>query len=715
MQIKKSVKKEFIGFVLFLLSLTILLPNLLTNYNVNAENIIDNNQITPILPNNNSNSTFHLDSLLKGIDYVPKAEVIVPYNNFLFVSAGSSSIYIFNISDISEPLFWKTVNITIIASGHVIDLVVIDHYLITGVSINHLAIYNINETIDLEFISYHDIYGAYLELYDGLIYCTPYVVNDNINIVDFSNPNNPITVATIYYDVYYHFVKDFFVSDGFLYVNGFDDDVDSYFLYIFDISNPFIPLFLGKSEGQISEKTNNSGAANSEIAIIPNPSENSSEAGIYVFNITNPMQPTLLKRYFENETTGLGVMPYKTLIKNDKAYIADYEKGLQVVDISNRSSLELLWTDNNTKVKNLIIYKNRLFVYDGERTLKIFDAANTIPIELSYVDLGGVGFGTHIFQQYGYVTNNEDGFFVINISRTPSILFHYEIPDESDKIERIWANNELILTAFRSGYLGVFDNTIKTHPILLTKFYTNYTEDCSEFYVKDNHVYWANDLYKLIIINFEDPINPKIESIFDTGGYITGLFVDDSFVYLSQTNQINILDVTNKSDPYLIGNYTNTEAYYWDVIVTEQFAYVCNLHKSVDVFDIGNQTNPILINSVGSEETLGYSSSFFSEEENILFVGGFFDLKLYNCSKKGNPVFLGSHPSYFPYQFYVSNNFILAAQGWASFSLYKIVYEIYTPTISPTQTVGMIMIPIVITSTLGLSIGSVYYRKRKRN
>jgi len=435
MQIKKSDKKEIFGFGLVLLSLTILLPNLFTNYNVNAEQITDNIQNNPILPNNNSNSTFRLDTLFTGIDYVPKAEVIVPYHNYLFVSAGSSSIYIFNISDISEPMFWKTVNITIIASGHVIDLVVIDHYLITGVSINHLAIYNINETIDLEFISYHDVYGAYLELHDGLIYCTPYVVNDNINIVDFSNPNNPITIATVYDDIYYHFVMDFFVSDGFLYVNGFDSDVDSYFLYIFDISNPSIPLFLGKSEGQISEKTNNSGAANNEIAIIPNPSENSSEAGIYVFNITNPTQPTLLKRYFENETTGLGVMPYKALIKNDRAYIADYEKGLQVVDISNGSNLELLWTDNKTKVKNLIIYKNRLFAYDGERTLKIFDATNIIPIELSYVELGGVGFGTHIFQQYGYVTNNENGFFVINISRTPSILFHYEIPDDQIKLK----------------------------------------------------------------------------------------------------------------------------------------------------------------------------------------------------------------------------------------------------------------------------------------
>ncbi|MCE7744768.1 MAG: hypothetical protein GPJ52_06500 [Candidatus Heimdallarchaeota archaeon] len=704
MQIKKSVKKEFIGFVLFLLSLTILLPNLLTTYNVNAENISDNNQINPILPNNNSNSTFHLDSLLKGIDYVPKAEVIVPYNNFLFVSAGSSSIYIFNISDISEPLFWKTVNIT-----------VIDHYLITGVSINRLAIYNINETIDLEFISYHDIYGAYLELYDGLIYCMPYVVNDNINIVDFSNPYNPITVATVYVDVYYHFVMDFFVSDGFLYVNGFDDDVESYFLYIFDISNPSIPLFLGKCEDQISETTNNSGATNNEIAIIPNPSDNSSEAGIYVFNITNPTQPTLLKRYFENETTGLGVMPFKALIKNDRAYIADYEKGLQVVDISNGSNLELLWTDNNTKVKNLIIYKNRLFAYDGERTLKIFDASNVIPIELSYVDLGGVGFGAHIFQQYGYVASNEDGFFVLNISNTPSILFHYEIPDESDRINRIWANDELILTAFRSGYLGIFDNTIKTHPTLLTKFYTNYTEDCSEFYVKDNHAYWSNDLNKLIIIKFEDPINPKIESIFDTGGYITGLFVNDSYAYLSQINQINVINVTNKNNPSLIGNYTSSDATYWDLVISQSFAYVCNFSTSVDILDISNPTNPILVNSIGSKEIFGYSSIYFSEEENYLYVGGFYNLKLFNCTNKGNPEYVRSYPGCFLYQFDVSNNFILAAQGWASFSLYKIVYEIYTPTVSPTQTIGMIVIPIVITSTLGISIVSSYFRKRKRN
>jgi hypothetical protein len=124
-------------------------------------------------------------------------------------------------------------------------------------------------------------------------------------------------------------------------------------------------------------------------------------------------------------------------IKQHYAYVADYFKGLQVIDITHPNAPRIIaHTDIPGAALNLSLWGDHVYVTNG-RSLQIIDISSpSRPRRVGHIAMAGQALGVDIVWPYAYVAAGSAGLQIIKISDAehPLLIGEVDTPDEAQNV-----------------------------------------------------------------------------------------------------------------------------------------------------------------------------------------------------------------------------------------------------------------------------------------
>jgi hypothetical protein len=262
--------------------------------------------------------------------------------------------------------------------------------------------------------------------------------------------------------------------------------------------------------------------------------------------------------------------PYGVFVRDNYAYVADYDSGLQIIDIGNPANPVIIGDiDTLSYAGRIFISGQNAFIGGGYgyTNLYIVDISNpTAPILISSISTTDQVFGISVSGDYAYIAENLSGLQIYNISdlANPVLAGGYDTPDCAADIS-----------------------------------------------VAGSYAYVADASNGLLILNISDPANPALTGNFDPPYWIWDVSVIGNYAYLSCSSAgLHILDISDPANPIHIGScviqYDNGPLF-----VSGNFAFLGsgNSHM-VSAVNIADPTNPIFAGSYDTGGlTFGLSAS----------------------------------------------------------------------------------------------------------
>ena len=247
-----------------------------------------------------------------------------------------------------------------------------------------------------------------------------------------------------------------------------------------------------------------------------------------------------------------------------KAYVADDDKGLVIVDISdpyNPTKLSSYNTAGNAKAVALSSDGTKAYVADYSNGLVIVDISNPAhPTKLGSCDTAGELFDVTLSRDgtKAYVADYWNGLVIIDISD----------PAHPTK-------------------LGSYDTAGGANGVTLSS-------DGTKAYV-------ADFTHGLVIVNISNPAHPTMLSSYNIpgNGYKVTLSGDGTKAYIAAGIEgLIIVDIRDPHNPTKLGSY-NTDEYALDVTLSSDGtkAYVADYYKGLVIVDISSSTHPRKIES----------------------------------------------------------------------------------------------------------------------
>jgi len=354
---------------------------------------------------------------------------------------------------------------------------------------------------------------------------------------------------------------------------------------------------------------------------------------IHVVNIANPSEPAYIAVWNYSMSSDI-------IISGQLAYIATYY-GFRILDISNVQNPLLLGSVYNRLdgicLNDSIIYgvhsssPNNLHIYDvsDPQAPVILSMDLDLPVyshaDIAYSD-------SHVFVVYsGY-------FWTIDVydPANPVIIDTLRVTGGTNKI---WINNDQAIINNKESGLSVIDISDPTEPAL-SGYYD--TSGLCEQAVAENDIAYSADCYSgLQIIDITEGINPWQVGSLSTYSWAIGLDSKDNYLYLADANGLDVIDISDVTEPLLTGYYFNSYGLSDEVSVHNN--HLCFSHNlewpQLNFIDISNPGAPVLMDSInlygGWYDYYGWVP--IDQNDSYVFIGTEDSLRIYDISDFSNP------------------------------------------------------------------------------
>jgi hypothetical protein len=256
-----------------------------------------------------------------------------------------------------------------------------------------------------------------------------------------------------------------------------------------------------------------------------------------------PFYPTLAGSIYTPGTA------WDVEVDGDYAYVAAWGSGLQIVDINDPDSLEVVGACGTPGLAHAVALSgDYAYVADytsGVQVIDITDPANPFPVG-SYAT-AGTAMDVAISGDYAYVACATVGVYVLNITIPPN-----PVP---------------------AGFCGT-------------------PGSAEAIVVAGDYAYVADNTSGLQVLNISSPTTPYIAGAHDTPGYAYGLAVDGDYAYVADySSGLQVVDISDPTSPYQAGN-EDTPGLAWQVAITGDYACMADGTAGVQVIDISDPTSP---------------------------------------------------------------------------------------------------------------------------
>jgi hypothetical protein len=263
------------------------------------------------------------------------------------------------------------------------------------------------------------------------------------------------------------------------------------------------------------------------------------ESGLQIINISNPAAPTLAGSYDTNGYA-MGVE-----VVGNYAYVGDRDSGLQIINISNPVAPSLSGSYNTTgEAVGVQVVGNYAYVADSDSGLQIINISNpAAPNLIGSYDTTGTAYAVQVVGNYAYVTDNDSGLQIINISNpaAPTLTGTYDTTGGAYWLEVV--GNYAYVSDWYSG-LQIINISNPAAPSLSGSYDT--TDAAEMVQVVGNYAYVADTYLGLQIINISNPAAPSLSGSYDTTGRAFGVHVAGNYAYVADGySGLQIIDVSD--------------------------------------------------------------------------------------------------------------------------------------------------------------------------
>lgn len=309
-------------------------------------------------------------------------------------------------------------------------------------------------------------------------------------------------------------------------------------LIIFSCGSPNEPEDLTVSDGgyKIVSKFATSGYAQDVIAVDSFLYIAQGEGGLAVIGISDPKNPRLISEV----TSTLRGYSYKLINKDSVIYIAAGSLGVSVVNVADPYNPFV--TVNNLPMKparNLFVMGDYLFTAVSEQGFNISEISYSVQPDFrstTYTPGYAQSIVTTNDSKYLLIACGEMGFAMMDISNFQSGFGPFPLVGWKD--------------------LPGYAVDVVNHPTLPVAFVA-----CGTAGIE--------------IIDYSDSSNINIISSYDTGGYAKEIsFMDNKIFVTTETQGVQIFDVTNISLPVKVG--TVSTEYAMGIFVNDNYIYIAD-------------------------------------------------------------------------------------------------------------------------------------------
>ncbi|MHB1035357.1 MAG: Ig-like domain-containing protein [Pirellulales bacterium] len=339
--------------------------------------------------------------------------------------------------------------------------------------------------------------------------------------------------------------------------------------------------------------------------ILPGETEStdSSPLGVMI-DTTAPvkMDPVRLGWY---DTTGKA---YAVAVSGTLAYVADYNEGLQILDVANPAAPVRLggYKYNTTGfAMDVVIVGNLAYVADGTAGLQIVDVSNSgSPVLLGRYDTLGAAYSVVISGTLAYVADYNGGLQIIDVTNpaAPVRLGGYSTSSSAWSVA-VWGTMAYV-AEFDAG-IEILDITNSAAPVRVGGYHTS--GRAFGVAAAGTMAYVADEHSGLEILDVTDPAMPELVGAYDTGGAARDVTLAGTLAYVADdTGGLQIIDVNNPVAPAWLGQMPPGR-YALGVAVAGTTAYVADEEAGVQIVDLSQPSSSWMLDLEAASDT-GISS-----------------------------------------------------------------------------------------------------------
>ncbi|MCD4729113.1 MAG: T9SS type A sorting domain-containing protein [Bacteroidales bacterium] len=450
-------------------------------------------------------------------------------DDFLFLGLGYSGLYIYDISDLTNPIcIYQSFDIK------PIDLVVRDNYVYMVANQDYFGILDISTINEPELLCWIGDYSTTRYAID-LQGDYAYIGGTTFDIFDISNPSNPDQLCEIKIDEYS--LNDLFVNGNFCYSLSGDS------LYVVNIEDPNIPeiIFYYPYEGSFLGFEDNT-------LLVTKDYVSETPVGIGFFEIDELQQINFNSEFITDEAK-------EVYVNGNYAYVANGYNGLKIINIAVPS--------NPIPVSNCLkeYYVYEAIIENDLAYVRINDGLKIVDVndpELPYIIGGydlfpGIPISEYALEKYsdyiylgGYLSN----VYIINVS-DPFNPYYAGLLDVYDWSPDMEVYNDHLYVAGYWGGFQIFDLLDPVNP-QMTGYYP--LDLALKIAVGENMAFIGAGS----IANFDlsDITNPVCVGGYNLGGgtdmQCTGNYLlAGKRGYQEINSGIHVIDVSDLSNPVL--------------------------------------------------------------------------------------------------------------------------------------------------------------------
>lgn len=368
------------------------------------------------------------------------------------------------------------------------------------------------------------------------------------------------------------------------------------------------------------------------------------EAGLAVFDVTNPAEP---KRLGLLDTDG---MAQDVQVAGDVAYVADGGAGLHVIHVGNPAAPERMATlDTAGSATAVQVVGGIAYVADGPEGLQVIDVSNpAAPARIGGLDTEGEARSVQVVGNLAYVADGPSGFHVIDVSNpsAPVRVGGGKATDGSVLSVRVAANLAYVtVDAWPDTGLWVFDVSNASAPVRVS----TWTEGMVSTVAIVDGIAWVTvPGVGLRAIDMSQPATPKTLGTVKTLGTPAGIqVVGDTAFVASGIAGLQAYDLRRPAEPVAVGGFA-TGGYVSGVRVLGNRAYVA-LASGLQILDISNPSEPVAMGAVRvsipdmdpSYEALSPASRAVDVQGGIACVRHGLEVLIVDVSDSSDPRLLG--------------------------------------------------------------------------
>jgi len=417
-----------------------------------------------------------------------------------------------------------------------------------------------------------------------------------IIMVDVSDPTNPTELGKCGY------------FDG--ETRTYDDDKAEYIRTGYKADNLVFLVAEGESYGTVGYKTTQY---------------------LYIFDVADPLYPIPVGRYTKNN------------VKEAITVIGEYCY-LFLQDVNDTVPLSIFKIKNQSKLKSVeeipnLVATNAEFSTSGDISIALgFD-------EIVILDVADPAIPTKLGSIPGDVWSKYilDGSTAFVINKSSKVLQIYDISTPASPILKgetvvdgvidVITNKENYLYSIGT-YLQIIDVSNVSAPVIVSKISGTLGPDyCSKMTKKGNYAYILDYKNGIKIVDFNDYTNPVILGEYysknvemRTLWYNVNLHLAGNYLYLHYDNYLEIIDVTDPANPFLDVEMDFPEDIH-GVFVKNKILFVLQTTE-LNLYDVSNSTIPIFLSSIESDS----STQIFADKQILYHTKRFYSNDITNVS-----------------------------------------------------------------------------------